>query len=65
MGGGRRPGARGRGVRVKPARPSGVVRIMGRNEAGQSLEQFEGCEAKLLATAQIGLRKPVDQAGLR
>jgi hypothetical protein len=36
-----------------------------RNEAGQSLEQFVRCEAKLLATVPIGLREPVHQASLR
>jgi hypothetical protein len=36
-----------------------------RNEAGQAVEQLEGSEAKRLATAQIGLGEPVDQASLR
>jgi hypothetical protein len=36
-----------------------------RNEAGQALEQLEGCEAKLLATVHIGLGKPVDQTSFR
>ena len=36
-----------------------------RHEAGQALEQLEGCEAKGLATVHIGLGEAVDQAGLR
>lgn len=35
-----------------------------RNEAGQALEELEGREVKRLATVQIGLGEPVDQAGL-
>jgi hypothetical protein len=34
-------------------------------EAGQAVEQFEGPEAKLMAAVDIGLGKPVHQAGLR
>lgn len=37
----------------------------GRYEPGQALEQLEGCEAKLLATVDIGLGEPVDLPGLR
>jgi predicted ATPase len=42
-----------------------AVDARGWNEAGQALEQLEGCEGKRLATVQIGLGEPVDQAGLR
>jgi hypothetical protein len=34
-------------------------------EAGQAVEELEGSEAKRLATVQIGLGEPIDQAGLR
>ena len=34
-------------------------------EPEQSLEQFEGREAKLMAVVHIGLGEPVDQASLR
>ena len=36
-----------------------------RHQAGESVEQLEGSEAKLLATVHIGLGEPVDQASLR
>jgi len=36
-----------------------------RHEAGQGVEELEGSEAKHLATVQIGLGEPVDQASLR
>jgi len=42
-----------------------AVDARGRNEAGQALKEFKGCEAKRLATVHIGLREPVDQPGLR
>jgi len=35
------------------------------NEAGQAVQQFEGCKAKFLATVHIGLGDSVDQASLR
>jgi len=55
------PGLRGGGVYGGHRRGALVRR---RNEAGQALEQLEGCEAKRLATVQIELGEPVDQAGL-
>ncbi len=36
-----------------------------RNEAGQSLEQLEGCEAKHFAAVHIGLGEPIHQASFR
>ena len=36
-----------------------------RYEAGQAVEQLKGREAKLVATVQIGLGEPVDEASLR
>jgi len=35
------------------------------HEPGQAVEQFEGREAKHLATVHIGLGEPLDQASLR
>jgi len=36
-----------------------------RHEAGESVEQLKGREAKLVAAVHIGLGEPVDQASLR
>ena len=36
-----------------------------RNEPGQAVEQFKGCEAKHFAAVHIGLGEPIHQASLR